>query len=223
VRILLVPGGGSSVAGYFTELEESLAPHAPLVTVDPPGLDVASGRRWLRLPEHARSLADALRRESAAPVLVIGHSLGCLVSLRLALDEPELVAGLLLLDPGPPIFGALLPRPVLRLIGLVPRSSRRAVPRAVPLHVRMRWFVFGGARIAADIAGGGLRDTPTIVVSAGEHDASSLFRRTHERLVQLIPGAAHEVWAGTTHAMHPEEPARVAETALRLLGRARRA
>jgi pimeloyl-ACP methyl ester carboxylesterase len=219
--MLLVPGGGSSVAGYFTALEETLTPHATLVMVDPPGLDVASGHRWLRLPDHARWLADALRQDGAEPVLVVGHSLGCLVALRLALDEPELVAGLLLLDPGPPIFGALLPVPVLRLLGAIRKVARRRRsarhPRAVPLHVRLRWMVGGGVGLAADVAAGGLAGIPMVVVTAGEHAPGSLIPRTHERLVQLIPGATREVWDGTTHAVHPEEPARVAETALRLL------
>jgi len=221
MRMLLVPGGGSSVDGYFTALEQMLAPHATLVLVDPPGLDVASGRRWLRLPDHARWLADALRAEGGEPVLVIGHSLGCLVSLRLALDEPALVAGLLLLDPGPPIFGALLPRPVLRTLGAIRRVARRRRParhpRAVPLHVRLRWFVSGGVGLAADVAAGGLAGIPTVLVTAGEHAPTSIIPRTHERLVQLIPGARRETWEGTTHGLHPEEPARVAETALRLL------
>jgi pimeloyl-ACP methyl ester carboxylesterase len=222
--MLLVPGGGSSVGGYFAALEESLAPHATLVMVDPPGLDVASGRRWLRSADHARWLADALRQDGAQPLLVIGHSLGCHVALRLGLDEPKLVAGLLLLDPGPPIFGALLPRPVLRLLGMVRKVAQRRrsprLPRAVPLHVRLRWFVSGSVGLAADVAAGGLAGIPTVLVTAGEHAPSSLIPRTHERLVQLAGDATREVWPGTTHALHPEEPARVAETALRLLRRA---
>jgi pimeloyl-ACP methyl ester carboxylesterase len=221
VRVLLVPGGGASVAGYFTALEQSLAPHATLVMVDPPGLDVASGRRWLRPADHARWLADALRQDGAEPVLVLGHSLGCLVALRLALDEPELVVGLLLLDPGPPIFGALLPWPVLRTLGAIRSVARRRRsarhPRAVPLHVRLRWYVSGSVGLAADIAAGGLSGIPTVLVTAGEHAPASLIPRTHERIVQLIPGATRETWEGTTHGLHPEEPARVAETALRLL------
>lgn len=221
MRLLLVPGGGSSVDGYFSLLEQALAPHGTLVMVDPPELDVASGRRWLRPADHARWLADALRRDGTEPVLAIGHSLGCYAALRLALDEPELVAGLLLLDPGPPIFGALLPRPFLRLLAAVPRRRRSArPPRAVPLHVRLRWFVSGSIWLAADAATGALAAVPTVLVTAGEHPDGSLLPRTHERLARLIPGAAHEVWDGTTHALHPEEPARVAQTALRLLRRA---
>lgn len=225
--VLLVPGGGSSVTGYFTALEQSLAPHASLVMVDPPGLDPASDRRWLRASDHAGWLADALRRDGPERALVIGHSLGCHVALRLALDEPELVTGLLLLDPGPPLFGALLPRPVLQLLGAIRKGARRRrsprLPRAVPLHVRLRWFASGSVALAADAAAGGLDRVPTVLVTAGEHEPGSLIPRTHERLVRLIAGATHEVWAGTTHAVHPEEPARVAEAALRLLRPGQRA
>ncbi|MEP6811853.1 MAG: alpha/beta hydrolase, partial [Actinomycetota bacterium] len=94
--VVLVPGGGSSVRGYFPELDARLQGRVRLLEVDPPGLDVAAGRRWLRNADHARVLAEAVRRDGAAPVVVVGHSLGGLVALRLALDEPELVAGLLL-------------------------------------------------------------------------------------------------------------------------------
>jgi pimeloyl-ACP methyl ester carboxylesterase len=102
---------------------------------DPPGLDPGAGRRWLRIPDHAAWLADAVRREGSGPVVVVGHSLGGLVALRLALDEPQLVAALLLLDPGPPVYASLAPPRILRAVGLarrfVPHHARRREPRDV--------------------------------------------------------------------------------------------
>jgi pimeloyl-ACP methyl ester carboxylesterase len=192
---------------------------------DPPGLDPGAGRRWLRIPDHAAWLADAVRREGSGPVVVVGHSLGGLVALRLALDEPQLVAALLLLDPGPPVYASLAPPRILRAVGLarrfVPHHARRREPRDVPVSTRARWFVVGGAGIAADLSARRFPDIATVLVTAGEHAPDSLLRRTHEKVAALIPGAAHEVWPGTTHGIHPEEPARVAETALRLAGYAR--
>jgi pimeloyl-ACP methyl ester carboxylesterase len=72
-----------------------------VIEVDPPGIGTTSDRRPLRLSDYARGLAHALRREGEDPVVVVGHSLGGLVALRLATDESSLVAGLLLLDPTP--------------------------------------------------------------------------------------------------------------------------
>src|SRR5438105_4744402 len=163
-RVLLVPGGGSSVHGYYTELEQALGASARLIKVDPPGLEPAAGIRWLKLSDHARWLAQVVRRDGTGPVLVIGHSLGGLIALRLALDDPDIVGGLLLLDPSPPVFAALLPTPLLKLIGLLrkvvaifrpadPRKSdaRCPAPRSVPLSVRLLWYVvLGGVALAAD-------------------------------------------------------------------------
>lgn len=234
MHVLLVPGGGSSVHGYFPDLGRSLGAGIGLIECDAPGRDPARGRRWLPLPEHARWLADAARREASGPVVVVGHSLGGLIALRLALDEPELVAGLLLLDPSPPVLAALLPRPLLRLIGggrrvgahlrrmLPPTPRRRRAPaaRSVPFRVRIRWFfLLGGLALAADVAAGGAAGIPTVLVSASEHGPGTPIRRAHERLTSWLPGALFEVWPDTTHPLHLEQPDRVADATLALLER----
>jgi pimeloyl-ACP methyl ester carboxylesterase len=203
-----------------------------VIEVDPPGLDIASGRRWLRLADHARWLAQAIRLDPDEPVVVVAHSLGGLAALRLALDEPHVVAGLLLLDPSPLMPAALLPAGVLKLVavcrkgaaalGVIGRRRSAAAPRAVPTIVRLIWYLaFDGVALAADLAAGRLAAIPTTVVSAGEHAPDSATRRTHEHLVTWIGGARLEVWEGTTHPLHLQQPRRVAEAAIALLGRLR--
>jgi pimeloyl-ACP methyl ester carboxylesterase len=76
-----------------------LGPRATVVEVDSPGIGASSGRRPLRLAAQARGLSQAVHRTGDDPAVVVGHSLGGLVTLRLAVDDPSLVAGLLLLDP----------------------------------------------------------------------------------------------------------------------------
>jgi pimeloyl-ACP methyl ester carboxylesterase len=220
VRVLLVPGGGSSVDGYFGGIAESLRTDFDLVAVDPPRLDVASGRRWLKLPAHAAWLTRAVRAGGGEPVVVVGHSLGGLVALRFALDNADLTAGLLLLDPSPPIFASVVPAPVLRQVGRARRAARlrarASLPRAVPLHVRMRWIIVGGLGVAADVAAGRGAGVRTVVVSAAAHPEGSVFRRTHRWLAATMPEAVLEVWPETTHELHREQPAKVVETARRL-------
>jgi pimeloyl-ACP methyl ester carboxylesterase len=236
MRVLLVPGGGAPVAGYFPEdFEQSLSGVARLIGFDAPGFDAASGRRWLPLPDQAQWLGDAVRRDGPGRVIVVGHSLGSLVALRLALDEPEIVAGLLLLDPSPPPLGALVPRPALELIAAGCRTTRwlsrasrmlsgRRSPlpaaRSVPLSVRLRWFLLGGVAVTADVAAGGISGVHATIVSAGSNGPGSATRRSHERLARWIPGASFEVWPGTTHPLHLEEPVRVAVAAADLLNAA---
>ena len=51
----------------------------------------------------ARELSDELARQYAAPVILVGHSMGGILSLRAALTRPELVRCVVLLDS--PIVG----------------------------------------------------------------------------------------------------------------------
>jgi pimeloyl-ACP methyl ester carboxylesterase len=235
-RVLLVPGGGSSVHGTFPGLADALGPRARLIAVDPPGLDVGQGLRWLRLGDHARWLTRAVRRDGGGPVVVVGHSLGGLVALRLALDAPDVVAGLLLLDPSPLLPAALLPGGALRPVGAVRKLAARPArhrrdalpegfdppsPRALPTVGRLvRYLVRDGVPLAADLAAARLVPVPTTVVSAGAHAPASVARRTHERLIAWIPGARLEVWDGTTHPLLGEEQ-RIADAAIELLRDAR--
>jgi pimeloyl-ACP methyl ester carboxylesterase len=150
-------------------------------------------------------------------VLVVGHSLGGLVALRLALDAPRLVSGLLLLDPSPLLPAVLLPAGALRVARLHRRrAGSLSAPRAVSPFVRVMWhFVLDAVPLAADLAGRPPTGIPTTIVSAGAHARDSAMRRTHDRLATSIPGAGFEVWEGTTHSLDGEEP-RIADAALAL-------
>jgi pimeloyl-ACP methyl ester carboxylesterase len=247
--VLLLPGGASPVHGYFPELATSLGSRARVLEADPPGIGAASDRRPLRLDDYACWLSQALRRDGDGPAVVVGHSLGGLVALRLAVAEPGLVAGLLLLDPTaltPP--SALTSTAVLlkiaRALGpgsqrLWNASARRALrgaslgaeqerALAVYTHPRFvaetaRWAGHlrrDGTALAADLAAGKLSSVPAVVVSAGEHGPKSADRRAHEQLVAWIPEAQLQVWDGTRHPLHIQQPRKVAEAVLALLQRA---
>ena len=233
--------------GYFPDLADALATRATLIESDPPGIGGTSDRRPLRLADYAAWLARAVREGGSDSAAVIGHSLGGLVALRLAVDEPDLVAALLLLDPAPP----LTPWPTLRVVAL----SLRVIAALGPLGRRMwaaqarrdlrnvslsaeqeralavytdprfldaRWakhLARDGAALAKDIAVGTVGAVPTTVVSAGNRSAKSLIRRAHERLVASIPGAQLLEWEGTSHPLHIQQPVKVAAAMLALLER----
>jgi pimeloyl-ACP methyl ester carboxylesterase len=247
-RVLLIPGGASTVYGYFPDLADALAPTATLLESDPPGIGVTSDGRPLRLADYAAELARTVRERGDDPVGVIGHSLGGLVAQRLAVDEPHLVAALLLLDPTPvtPWLTLRVMAPSIRMLaafGPIGRwmwmaSARRDVrnismsaeqerafavytdPRFVDENARWaKHLVRDGSALANDIAVGKLGAVPTTVVSAHNRSAKSSIRRAHERLVGSIPGAELVVWDGTSHPLHIQQPAKVAAAMLALLDR----
>jgi pimeloyl-ACP methyl ester carboxylesterase len=241
-RVLLVPGGASTAHGYFPGLAGALAGTATFIEADPPGIAAAShDRRPLRLATYARGLAQGVRRERDDPVAVVGHSLGGLIALRLAADEPDLVGGLLLLDPTPltpawmrwpmasffGVLGHLGPvgrgiwdaraRRDLRGVSMSAEQQRAFAvytnPRFLAQNARWaRHLARDSAVLAADLRSGKLGPQPTVVVSASEHAPNSAVRRAHQQLVAWIPNAQLQVWENTAHPLHIQEPGRVAET-----------
>jgi pimeloyl-ACP methyl ester carboxylesterase len=74
--------------------------------------DLRGRGRSNELPEpygigaHAADMAAVLEHFEAPPALVVGHSLGAYIAARLAVDRPDLVRGVLLIDGGLPIPGS---------------------------------------------------------------------------------------------------------------------
>ncbi len=94
--IVLVHGLGGA-ASNWVELAPELARDHLVLALDLPGHGGSSPLPALpNLEPFADRLALVLEREGAAPAVVVGHSLGCLVGLRLAIRRPDLVRGLVL-------------------------------------------------------------------------------------------------------------------------------
>jgi pimeloyl-ACP methyl ester carboxylesterase len=248
-RILLIPGGASTVHGYFPQLSTALGARAQVIQADIPGIGPAHDRRPLRLPDYASELAQTVRGQADGPLIIAGHSLGGLVALRLAIDEPALAAGLLLLDPTPPAPPVMLHGMALflrALAALGPAGQRlwdrrarhdlagitmtagqaRALavytdPRFVAQTARWaRHLPSDGTALADDLATGKLPPVPAIIVSAGYHRPRSAVRRAHQQLAAWIPGAELQVWDGAPHPLHIQQPQRVTAAASTLLDQA---
>ena len=94
--VVLVHGLGGA-ASNWVELAPELARDHRVVALDHPGHGGSSPLPALpNLEPFADRLALVIERERAAPGVVVGHSLGCLVALRLAIRRPDLVRGLVL-------------------------------------------------------------------------------------------------------------------------------
>jgi pimeloyl-ACP methyl ester carboxylesterase len=99
------------------------------------------------------------------------------------------------------------------------RSWLRATSPSLELLLRVWSLARDGATISRDLSAGRFPPIPTIVVSAGVHGPTSLSRRTHERIAASIPDAQLEVWDGTDHSLHVQQPERVRGAVLALLER----
>src|SRR5215218_10961108 len=96
--VVLVHGLGGA-ASNWVELAPELARDHRVIAVDLPGHGGSSPLPALpNLEPFADRVGLVLRSEAADPAVVVGHSLGCVVALRLAMRSPELVRGLVLVS-----------------------------------------------------------------------------------------------------------------------------
>jgi pimeloyl-ACP methyl ester carboxylesterase len=188
--LVLVHGLGGA-ASNWTLLAPRLAERRRVIVVDLPGHGGSAPlRREADLRTYAGVLAGLVERQSAAPAVVVGHSMGGLIAMRLAASRPDLVRGLILfetagirsLSRSAAIFLVLsgLVRPakkVARLrhrVAATPRLRRlvfgywgAADPTLMPAEAVLGWLA--GAAEATDTATAGralLRDDPRFDLDA---------------------------------------------------------
>lgn len=114
-RVLLIHGANANLRELWTPFAETLTEDFRVIAMDRPGLGYSSRPKRARTLAVQADLAAAVLRESGGePAIIVGHSYGAAVALRLALDAPHLVRGLVLLAPaccefpGKPIWWARL-------------------------------------------------------------------------------------------------------------------
>jgi pimeloyl-ACP methyl ester carboxylesterase len=96
--LVLVHGLGGAASNWI-ELAPELARDNRVLAVDLPGHGGSAPLPALpNLEPFADRLGLLLEREGAHPAVLVGHSLGCLVALRLAMRSPQLVRGLVLIS-----------------------------------------------------------------------------------------------------------------------------
>jgi len=89
-ELLLLHGTGASTHSWRS-LAPLLARHAGVITVDLPGHGFSDAARGdgATLGGMARGLGGLLREISARPSVLVGHSAGAAVAVRMALDHPR--------------------------------------------------------------------------------------------------------------------------------------
>lgn len=100
-RVLLIHGASSNLRELWHPLADALAADRRVIAFDRPGYGHSTRprRNAQRLATQAKMAAAVLRASGEGPAVVVGHSLGAAVALRLAADFPALVSGLVLIAP----------------------------------------------------------------------------------------------------------------------------
>ncbi|HEX4222448.1 MAG TPA: alpha/beta hydrolase [Pseudonocardiaceae bacterium] len=99
--VVLEPGLGASSVGW-SRLHELLAERTRVVSYDRAGLGTTPPTPGPRdLTALAADLAQVITTVGEGPSVVVGHSLGGTIARQLAATRPDLVAGLVLVDPIP--------------------------------------------------------------------------------------------------------------------------
>ncbi|MEZ5995226.1 MAG: alpha/beta hydrolase [Hyphomonadaceae bacterium] len=100
-RILLIHGASSNLLELWGPLAGEFSPLHRVIAYDRPGMGYsARAKRGAEtLAAQAQCAARVLEASGDGPALIVAHSLGAAVALRLALDHPHLVRGLVLIAP----------------------------------------------------------------------------------------------------------------------------
>jgi pimeloyl-ACP methyl ester carboxylesterase len=144
--ILLLHGFGGA-ASNWTLLAPELAERARVIVPDLPGHGGSSA--LAAPPETLDPFADRVARLLAEPTLVVGHSLGGVVALRLAVRRPELVRGLVLAGCAGISSATRSAERALTLVSFVkPGKHVSRWRHAIARRARLRALAFGSISVA---------------------------------------------------------------------------
>jgi pimeloyl-ACP methyl ester carboxylesterase len=99
-RLALVIHGWSSSWYALSPLMPMLSERYRCLAVDLPGYGASPPlKERATIPRYADLLADFIRQETKQPVILVGHSMGGMISLTLGLRHPDLVERMVLVCP----------------------------------------------------------------------------------------------------------------------------
>jgi pimeloyl-ACP methyl ester carboxylesterase len=100
-RLLLIHGASANLRELWGPLADEFSPLHRVIAYDRPGMGHSTRPRrgGETLAVQAKLAAEILAASGEGKAFVVAHSLGAAVALRLALDHPHLVAGLVLIAP----------------------------------------------------------------------------------------------------------------------------
>lgn len=175
--ILLVHGLGGSTANWDI-IGPRLTSYGHVVAIDLPGFGLSPpGPDW-SLDTHARAISDTIEH-LGPPVMLIGNSMGGLLSEKVAAERPDLVGALVLLSPATP---PRLPNPNIDWPTAV-RLLIQATPGLGPAFVR--WMM---SKMTP-------RELVTETLRRVTHKPGNVPMEIVESFVELAETRSHFPWA----------------------------
>ena len=242
--VLLLAGGDSASRDYYPRVREALAGYR-VVGVDRPGTGGATGFRRTDLSYSCRVVAEVLDQVVRGPVVVVGHSFGGMAAVQLAVEAPERVRSLLLLDPtsfnDPLVMQTsravvVAAAALARLPGMAKRLTsrhntmwRKSLGNLDEEAERSFNVVSGDVDLRGDISAirHSTSDARRLAASLGSVRLHTVIvgadRPTSSRIARSITRLAEELnaelrcWPGTVHALQFQRPDEVVATIQELL------
>ena len=214
---VVLEAGMNRGAASWQRVMPLLAPHVRVVAYDRAGLGGSDRAPGLAtIDRMIDDLASVITGLAEGPCVLAGHSLGGLLAQLLAFRRPDLVAGLVLVDPGHEEMESLLPLPVRwgwRIMRTVfPDELHDDAPVTLAALREMR----AAARPCPDV--------PVVVLSAARgfpRRFRARWTRLQAGLAAVAPQGRHVVVDGTGHNIPVSRPDVVASTILAVAAQAR--
>lgn len=233
------PGRGAPIvavhaltASYmtFAGIAERLAGRRPLLAVDLRGRgDSDKPAGPYGMAQHAEDVACAMRAFGLGASIIVGHSMGAYVATALAAEEPDLVAGLVLLDGGHPpelppeldsdaLLDQILGPVIRRLSQEFPSleaylDTWRKLPTFADVPGHSAWGPWVEAYLAYDLGGSDARLRPKASEAGVRADFADMGRRDEaERRLRAVRAPISVIRAEC--GLAPDDPPVLTEEAV---------
>jgi pimeloyl-ACP methyl ester carboxylesterase len=214
---VVLEAGLNNGAASWRRVMPLLAPHMRVTAYDRAGIGGSAPAPGLAtIDRQIDDLASVITGLAAGPCVLAGHSWGGMLVQLLAFRRPDLVAGLVLVDPGHEEMESLLPLPV--------RWGWRIRLTLFPDVVHDDGPVTTAAMREMRAAARPVPDVPVVVLSAARgfpRRFRSHWTRLQTELAAAAPQGRHLIVDGTGHNIPGDRPDVVADTVLAVAARAR--
>jgi pimeloyl-ACP methyl ester carboxylesterase len=209
-RAVVLEAGLNNGAASWQRVMPLLAPHVRVVAYDRAGLGGSAPAPGLvTIDRQIDDLASVITGLAAGPCVLAGHSWGGVLVQLLAFRRPDLVAGLVLVDPGHEEMDSALPLSI--------RWGWRIMRAFVPDELREDAPVTLAALRELRTADRSFPDVPVAVMSAARGFPRRFradWTRLQAGLAAAAPQGRHLVVEGTGHNIPRNQPGVVARAIL---------